>query len=205
MSAKPKAVDLKAAEKALGVELIPNGLATQAVHDAVVAYQANRRQGNHSTKDRSEVARSDKKPWRQKGTGNARHGSASSPIWRGGGVVFGPRPRDYSKKLNKKVRKLALKKAISEAAKSGTLQSVAALDSQEGKTKALRDWLKSSGLEGSLLIITKDVDAPLVRAARNIEKVQVYNAAQVNAEHVLLPRQVVVVEDAFAPLGERLK
>ena len=103
----------KDAASKLKVDLIENGIGTQALHETVVAYQANRRAGTHSTKTKATVAGSGKKPWRQKGTGNARSGYKSSPVWSGGGVVFGPHPRDYSKKTNKTVKQLALRKAIS--------------------------------------------------------------------------------------------
>src|SRR5512144_681930 len=99
--------------------LIENGKGTQAVHDVVVAYQAAQRMGTACTKTMGEVAGSGKKPWRQKGTGRARAGSFASPLWRGGGVVFGPKPRDFGKKVSRKTKQLALRKALSERIKSG--------------------------------------------------------------------------------------
>src|ERR1700742_5395291 len=99
--------------------LVENGRGTQAVHDAVVAYQAAQRMGTACTKTVGEVAGTNKKPWKQKGTGRARAGSFRSPLWRGGGVVFGPKPRDFSKKVSKKTRSLALRKALSERIKAG--------------------------------------------------------------------------------------
>src|SRR5574337_417191 len=99
--------------------LVEDGKGTQAVHDTVVAYQAAQRSGTASTKTMGEVAGSGKKPWRQKGTGRARAGSFASPLWRGGGVVFGPKPRDFRKKVNRKVQRIALRKALSERLKAG--------------------------------------------------------------------------------------
>ena len=99
--------------------LVENGKGTQAVHDTVVAYQAAQRMGTASTKTMGEVAGSGKKPWRQKGTGRARAGSFASPLWRGGGVVFGPKPRDFSKKVSRKTKQLALRKALTERLKAG--------------------------------------------------------------------------------------
>ena len=113
------ALSTKDAASKLKVDLIENGIGTQALHETVVAYRANRRAGTHSTKTKATVAGSGKKPWRQKGTGNARSGYKSSPVWSGGGVVFGPHPRDYSKKTNKTVKQLALRKAISSRVNAG--------------------------------------------------------------------------------------
>lgn len=201
----PTLLDLSAAESALGIKLIANGKGSQALHDTVVAYQANRRSGTHSSKTKAEVAYSGKKPWRQKGTGNARAGYKSSPVWSGGGVVFGPKPRDYSKVTSKKVRLLALRKALSEAAKSGRLQSVSELKIPAPKTKALASLIKSWSLSDNLLILTAGPDATLVRAGRNLPKVEIVPASDVNAEHVLAHQQVVIVEDALATLKARLK
>src|SRR5256885_6194270 len=99
--------------------LVEGGRGTQAVHDAIVAYQANQRMGTACTKNVGEVSGSNKKPWRQKGTGRARAGSFQSPLWVGGGVVFGPKPRDFAKKVNSKTKQLALRKALSERLKAG--------------------------------------------------------------------------------------
>src|SRR5256886_3936000 len=110
----------KAAAKEAELEIIENGRGTQAVHDVVVAMRAARRSGSANTKTKAEVDLSGAKPWRQKGTGRARAGYKSSPIWRGGGVVFGPKPRDYSKKISKSVRRLAFRKALSERSEEHT-------------------------------------------------------------------------------------
>src|SRR6187455_3647690 len=116
-------------------DLIENGRGTQAVHDTVVAYMANQRMGTACTKTVGEVSGSNKKPWRQKGTGRARAGSNQSPLWPGGGVVFGPRPRDYTKKVNGKTKQLALRKALTERLKAGDVQVVADLKLESPKTK----------------------------------------------------------------------
>lgn len=200
-----KTLDFKEAEQALGVKLIENGKATQTLHEVVVAYQANRRAGTHCAKTRGMVNFSGKKPWRQKGTGMARSGSKGSPIWRGGGVVFGPLPRDYSKQTNKKVRSLALKKALSEAAKDNRIQSAASLEVASGKTKDLASWMKDGKLGKSLLIITDAIDRNLLQASRNIPKVEVTNANDVNAEQILRYKQIVVLEKATPILGKRLQ
>src|SRR5881409_3026088 len=133
MSAK---VLSKAAAKEAGIELIEDGKGTQAVHDAVVAMRAARRSGSANTKTKAEVDLSGAKPWRQKGTGRARAGYKSSPIWRGGGVVFGPKPRDYSKKVAKSVRRLAFQKALSERIKAGDVLTIGEFAVKEAKTKS---------------------------------------------------------------------
>src|SRR5271168_4423271 len=129
------ALSTKDAASKLKVDLIENGIGTQALHETVVAYRANRRAGTHSTKTKATVAGSGKKPWRQKGTGNARAGYASSPVWTGGGVVFGPHPRDYSKKVSKRVKKLAFLKALSARILGGDVLVTDEIVVTEPKTK----------------------------------------------------------------------
>src|SRR3954449_9881252 len=117
-------------------EMVEDGRGTQAVHDAVVAYNAAQRMGTASTKTMGEVAGSGKKPWRQKGTGRARAGSFASPLWRGGGVVFGPKPRDFAKKVSRKTKQLALRKALTERLNAGDVLLVDGLKFESAKTKA---------------------------------------------------------------------
>src|ERR1700680_888153 len=131
-----------AAAKEAKIEVIENGRGTQALHDVVVALRANRRSGSANTKTKAEVAYAGKKPWRQKGTGRARAGYASSPIWSGGGVVFGPKPRDYSKKVPKSVRRLAFQKALSERIKAGDILTIDKFAVAEIKTKSFVDLVK---------------------------------------------------------------
>src|SRR6202790_5772477 len=133
MSLSP--LSTKDASTKLKVDLIENGIGTQALHETVVAYQANRRAGTASTKTKATVSGSGKKPYRQKGTGRARAGYMSSPIRRGGGVVFGPHPRDYSKKTNKNVKRLALRKALSAQIIDGNVFLVDDFNIKKGKTK----------------------------------------------------------------------
>src|ERR1700759_631745 len=143
MSASP--LSLSDANAKLKVELIANGLGTQALHETIVAYRANRRAGTHSTKTKATVAGSGKKPWRQKGTGNARSGYKSSPVWSGGGVVFGPHPRDYSKKTNKAVKQLALRKAISSRVNAGEVYLIEPIALAKPRTKDLVTKLTDGG------------------------------------------------------------
>src|SRR6201984_3711847 len=139
MSAK---VLTKAAAKDAKIDLIENGRGTQAVHEAVVAMRAARRSGSANTKTKATVNLSGAKPWRQKGTGRARAGYKSSPVWRGGGVVFGPHPRDYSKKTSKTLRRLAFQKALSERIKAGDVLTVDKFAVAEVKTKSFVALLK---------------------------------------------------------------
>src|SRR5436305_8560305 len=140
MSAK---VLTTAAAKEANIDIIEGGRGTQAVHEVVVAMRAARRSGSANTKTKAEVDLSGAKPWRQKGTGRARAGYKSSPIWRGGGVVFGPKPRDYSKKVSKTVRRLAFQKALTERINAGDVLTINALSVKEPKTKAFVSLLKS--------------------------------------------------------------
>ncbi len=201
---KTTTLDLKSAESAFGVELIANGIGTQALHDAVVGYQANRRQGNASSLTKGMVRGTGKKMYRQKGTGNARAGYRSSPVRRGGGTAHGPHPRDYTKILPKKVRKLALKKALSEVAKDGRLMTVESIDIKEPKTAALAKWIATNKLSDSLMIITGESTEALLLSARNLSRVNVMRADEINAEGILLRKHVVITSDALPVLAKRI-
>src|SRR5450631_3485987 len=157
----------KDAASKLKVDLIENGIGTQALHETVVAYQANRRAGTHSTKTKATVAGSGKKPWRQKGTGNARAGYKSSPVWVGGGVVFGPHPRDYSKNVPKSVRKLALRKALSARIVAGDVLIVDGFSVAEPKTKQFISLVQDTAAEAKVLVIAAAFDENTYKAARN--------------------------------------
>src|SRR6185295_9264264 len=134
--------------------LIENGKGTQAVHDVVVAYNAAQRSGTACTKTMGEVAGTGKKPWRQKGTGRARAGSFASPLWRGGGVVFGPKPRDFGKKVSRKTKQLALRKALSERLKAGDVIVVDDLKLGSPKTKEFVGVLSALDLKGPTLVVS---------------------------------------------------
>src|SRR5262244_1815140 len=134
--------------------LVEDGKGTQAVHDAVVAYQAAQRMGTACTKTMGEVAGSGKKPWRQKGTGRARAGSFASPLWRGGGVVFGPKPRDFSKKVTRKTKQLALRKALTERINAGEVTVLDDIKLDSPKTKGFVGILNSLKVEGTTLLVT---------------------------------------------------
>src|SRR6266403_2562744 len=131
--------------------LVENGKGTQAVHDAVVAYQAAQRMGTACTKNVGEVAGTNKKPWRQKGTGRARAGSFQSPLWRGGGVVFGPKPRDFGKKVSRKTKQLALRKALTERLRAGDVMLVDDLKLPYPRTREFTGVLTALELKGTAL------------------------------------------------------
>ena len=176
----------------------------QAVHDAVVAYRASQRSGTACAKTRSEVAGTGKKPWRQKGTGRARAGSKQSPIWRGGGVVFGPRPRSFRKDINKKTRKLALRKALSERFKAGEVLVVDQVQMDQPKTKEVIRLLDQLTVDGTALIVTGEVNANAQLSARNIPYVDVTTSASLNTYDTLKFDCLILTKDALSGLENRL-
>lgn len=177
---------------------------TAAIYEALEAALRNRRAGTAATKTRGEVRGGGRKPWRQKGTGRARAGSTRSPLWVGGGVVFGPQPRDYSARLPQKVRRLALRSALSAKAASGAVTVVADLGLESGKTKDLAAFLDALVPQGRVAVITAAVDARLVRAARNIPGVAVLAAAALNLKDLLVADHLVVAREALPRLEEAL-
>jgi large subunit ribosomal protein L4 len=184
--------------------LVENGKGTQAVHDVVVAYQAAQRSGTACTKTAGEVTGTNKKPWRQKGTGRARAGSFQSPLWVGGGVVFGPKPRDFSKKVSKKTRALALRKALSERIKAGDVVLVDDLTLTSAKTKAFDTLLLALDLTGTTLIISTGTDKNLTLASRNIPTVDLTTSDSLNTYDVLRPDKLLFTKSAFEKVEARL-
>src|ERR1043166_5896664 len=185
--------------------LVEDGRGTQAVHDTIVAYQAAQRRGTACTKTMGEVAGSGKKPWRQKGTGRARAGSFASPLWRGGGVVFGPKPRDYSIKVPKKVKALAFRKALSERLLAGDVVIVDELKLASHKTKDFVGVLDKIAPEGTALLVVDQTDDNLKLASRNVPDVQVERADSVNTYELLRFDKIVATKAAFEKLQGRLK
>ena len=184
--------------------LIENSKGEQAVHDAVVAYRAAQRSGTACTKTVGEVRGSNKKPWRQKGTGRARAGSFRSPLWPGGGVVFGPKPRDFSKKINKKTRQLALRKALSERLKAGDVLVVDDINLAAPKTKEMIALLKGLKLDGTTLIVQPAADRNLTLASRNIPELTVTTSDKLNTYDVLRPDKLVFTKSSFELVDARL-
>jgi large subunit ribosomal protein L4 len=185
--------------------LIKNAKGTQAVHDAVVAYLANQRLGTAKTKQMGEVAGTGKKPWRQKGTGRARAGSFQSPLWRGGAVVFGPRPRDYSLKVPKKLKTLAFRKALSERLLAGDVMVVDDLKLDTHKTKPFAAALKKLASAKMTLVVADPVDDNLKLASRNMPSVEVERADSVNVYQLLRFDKIVATKSALEKLQARMR
>jgi len=184
--------------------MIEDGRGTQAVHDVVVAYRAAQRSGTACTKNVGEVAGSNKKPWRQKGTGRARAGSFQSPLWVGGGVVFGPKPRDFSKKVSKKTKQLALRKALSERLKAGDVVVVDDLKLGTPKTKDFIGVISKLDLKGSTLVVSADIDKNLTLASRNIPNLALTTSDSLNTYDILRPAKLLFTKSAFEKVESRL-
>jgi large subunit ribosomal protein L4 len=200
MSATVLSID---AAKQANLNLVEGHKGKQALHETVVAYRANRRQGNAHTKNRSEVAGSGKKLWNQKGTGNARMGSKRSPIWSGGGVVFGPRNTTvWAKKTTKATRKLALRTALTARINDGAVATIPGLSVADGKTKSFVSAVKGLTKAEKLLVIGS-FDENTFRSARNVQSVQLISAEDVNAEQLLNFPQVLVTTEALTTLARR--
>ena len=192
-----RAGEVELSEAVFGIE--PN---ENAVHAAVKNYLANQRQGTQSALTKGEVAYSTIKPWRQKGTGRARAGYKGSPVWYHGGVAFAPKPRDYRYSLNKKVRRLALKSALSAKAAGEEIVVIRDMKMDEIKTKTFAELLKKIGAEGKALVVTAGPDENVVKSARNIAGVQTTMASVLNPYAVLNNTRLVIAEDALAKIEE---
>jgi large subunit ribosomal protein L4 len=172
------------------------------MHQAVVNYLANQRQGTQSTLTRSEVSGGGKKPWRQKGTGHARQGSIRAPQWYHGGVALGPKPRSYSYTLNKKVRRLAMKSALSTKVNDNNLIVLDALTLEGYKTKTVVEMLKALGVEGKALIVTAEADKMVVKSAANIPGVKTAAVNTLNVYDILNYDKFIVVKNAIGKIEE---
>lgn len=172
-----------------------------AIHMAVVQHLANKRQGTQSAKTRAEVRGGGRKPWRQKGTGRARQGSIRSPQWRGGGVVFAPKPRDYSFKVNKKYKRLALKSALTDKLSSSKIIVLDELTLTEIKTKAMKKVLENIKA-GKALVVTAELDSNVVLSARNLPNIKTCEAHSINVYDILKYENFVVTKQAVAKIEE---
>jgi large subunit ribosomal protein L4 len=184
--------------------LVEDGRGTQAVHDAVVAYQAAQRMGTACTKNVGDVAGTNKKPWRQKGTGRARAGSFQSPLWRGGGVVFGPKPRDFAKRITRKTRQLALRKALSERLRAGDVLVVSDLNLGSPKTKEFAGVLSALEVKGTALIVAQAPDKNLTLASRNVPNVTLATSETLTTYDVLRSDKLLFTRSAFEQVEARL-
>jgi large subunit ribosomal protein L4 len=208
MSKKIKIIDCAGEAKGdytLNKECIELEKGEQAVHDVVVAFLAGQRAGTACTKTRAEVRGGNSKPYRQKGTGRARAGRASSPVWRGGGVVFGPKPRSFAKHVNKKVRKLALKRAFSERLQDDAITILDKFELKDHKTKNVVEILKKLNIDGKILIVVKDYDENTLRATNNIEKLLLIKAASLNVYQLLHYTHILFTSDAIEEFATKIK
>ena len=189
--------EIQLSEAIFGIE--PN---KSVLHDSVKNHLANCRQGTQSALTKGEVSYTTRKPWRQKGTGRARAGYAGSPVWYHGGVAFAPKPRDYSYTLNKKVKRLALKSALSAKAADAEIIVIDGLKMEEIKTKAFKTFLTKIGVEGKALVVTENVDEAVVKSARNIAGVSTTVANILSPYMILTSGKMVVDKAALAKIEE---
>lgn len=195
-----KVKDIKLKDNVFGIE--PND---GVLHNAIVKAQAGKRQGTHSTKTRSEVSGGGRKPWRQKGTGNARQGSIRAVQWVGGGIAFGPKPRDYSKKQNKKERRLALRSALSYKAIDNELVIVESLELTSSKTKEMLEILNKLNLTNKkVLIVVNELNENLCLASRNLGNVKISLVEELNTFDVVSADNMLVTVDALEKIEEVL-
>ncbi|GGD03470.1 50S ribosomal protein L4 [Thalassobacillus devorans] len=191
--------DVELNDAVFGIE--PN---THVLHEAVVMQRASLRQGTHKVKNRSEVSGGGRKPWRQKGTGRARQGSIRSPQWVGGGTVFGPTPRSYSYKLPKKVRRLALRSALSTKANEENVVVLEALSFDAPKTKEAVNVLKALDVNTKALIVTADEDENVTRSTNNIPNAKTITVDQLNVLDLLAHDKLILTKEAAEKAGEVL-
>ena len=184
-------------------EMFAMGVSTHVLWEVVRAEQNNRRQGNACSLTRAEVKGSGRKPWRQKHTGHARAGSFKSPIWRSGGVAHGPKPRFFSKKINRKVRRKAIAGILSERLSEGNLRIIRDL-SVDGRTRVVREMLGGNGINGRRIVILTDGDSLVARAAGNIPGVQAVAASRVPVTTLVNSEVVVIAENALEQLKARV-
>lgn len=196
-----KIKDIKLDDNVWGIT--PND---QVIYEHINLFMANKRQGTHSVKNRSEVSGGGRKPWRQKGTGNARQGSIRAPHFVGGGVVFGPSSnRNYTKKMNKKERRLALKSALTYKVNDKAIIVVDKFDAETNKTKDMLKQLADLKATGKVLIVTTELTENLILATRNIADVKLVLANELNTYDVLYAEKVIITEDAVKYVEEVLK
>jgi large subunit ribosomal protein L4 len=187
-----------------GIPSFEGDKGTQALKEVIVAIDANNRQGTHSTKTRGEVRGGGKKPWRQKGTGRARAGSIRSPLWVGGGVVFGPKPRDYSKKINAKVKSLAFGRALFDRASAGEIAVIEQFVVDLKKTKAVNLILGRIAPAGKVLLVDAPFSKSTAQAARNIERVYLQEAAKLNPVDLAKYKKIIVSTKALETIIARI-
>ena len=187
-----------------GLPVFEGDRGLQAVKEVIVAIMANNRQGTHSTKTRGEVRGGGKKPWNQKGSGRARAGSSRSPLWGGGGVVFGPKPRDYSKKINAKVKALAFSRALFDRATAGEIAVIETFGSAPAKTKVVDQLVGRIAPDGKVLLVDAPFAPVTLRAARNIARVSLQEAVKLNTLDLAQYRKIIVSAKALETIIARV-
>ena len=187
-----------------GLPVFEDDKGRQALKETVVAQAANLRQGTRSTKTRAEVRGSGKKPWRQKGTGRARAGSKRSPIWVGGGVVFGPRPRDFSKKTNRKVRHLAFRRALFDRIQAGEISVIETFEVNPVKTNVMDRLIGQIAPVGTVLLVDDSFSDDAIRAGRNIARIDFAESAHLNTTELCLFDQLIVSERGLQSILTRM-
>jgi large subunit ribosomal protein L4 len=205
--AKVAVLDIKGSEKSsidLPEEVFGGRINTDVIHQAVVKYQASLRQGNASTKERADVSGGGKKPYKQKGTGRARAGSSRSPLWTGGGVTFGPHPRDFSYSIPKKIRRAALKEALKVKIKDQNLHCLDDLKDSIEKTKEFAAILKNLKLSGRILAVLDGSNENISRVSRNIPYFELKRAEDVNAYDVMRYKNLLITKTGLTKLIERM-
>ncbi|MEY2973033.1 MAG: 50S ribosomal protein L4 [Gammaproteobacteria bacterium] len=185
-------------------EIFSNEYNSDLVHQVVTSFLSGARQGSHSQKTRSDVRGGGKKPFRQKGTGRARAGTIRSPLWRGGGVAFASSPRDYSKKVNKKMYRAAIRSILSELLRQERLLAISTPKLSEPKTKLMASYLKELQLENTLIIVD-ELDTNLYLSARNIPNLEVVTVKEINPVLLLRSERVAVTPEAFKLIEEWMK
>jgi large subunit ribosomal protein L4 len=190
-------------QRELPAELFDAAVNTAVMHQVVVAGMAAQRAGTHSTKSRAEVRGGGRKPWRQKGTGRARHGSIRSPIWSGGGVAHGPKPRSYSQKVNKKVKRAALRSALTDAAQGGRLALVQGLAFDGPRTRDAAAILGALGLEGKVLVVIAGPEETVEKSFRNLPQVKVDYPGNLSTYDLLSADRVLFTTEALDALAGR--
>jgi large subunit ribosomal protein L4 len=187
-----------------GMPVFEGDKGLQAVKEVIVAIRANQRQGTRSTKTRGEVRGGGKKPWRQKGTGRARAGSIRSPIWVGGGVVFGPRPQDFSKKVNQRVKALAFNRALFDRAAAGELVVIESMTVPSAKTREVSKVISRIEPKGKLLLVDAPFSSETARAARNLSRVSLQEAAKLNVVDLSQHHKIIVSSSALQAILARV-
>lgn len=207
MKLKVFSVDgLKVQEKVFSkLPVLEKNKGKQALRDFIIAYQANQRQGNACTKTRSNVSGGNRKPWKQKGTGMARHGSRRSPIWVGGGVAFGPKPRNFSKKITQKVKTLAFKRALIDRALDQDINLIESFYIDKPKTKIFNKIIFNIFPKGKILIVDKSIHNNIYLAAKNISRISICNDSSLNAWELIRFKKILFSEQAFQCILNRFE